>query len=120
MSPYIIGLAIIVAAEHLYIMYLETFATTSERTAGVFGMEVSELKRPAVFTLFKNQGIYNGLLAALILLAAFVFPSQTALSCLFAYIVLVAIYGAYSSSPKIVLMQGGPAILGFIATLLLR
>ena len=62
-------LGTLVALEFFYIMYLETFATTSAKTAQVFQMEVSELQRPTVNTLFKNQGIYNGLLAVLILLA---------------------------------------------------
>ena len=64
--------ATLVALEFLYIMYLETFATASEKTSQVFGMEIEELKRKSVNTLFRNQGIYNGLLAVLILLAVWV------------------------------------------------
>ena len=67
-------------------------------------------------TLFKNQGVYNGLLGVLILLAAFVFVSKTAVLLLMAYIVLVALYGSITSNPKILFMQGGLAILTMIST----
>lgn len=59
----------LVALEHLYIMYLETFATSSKRTSHTFGMSQETLKEKNVSTLFKNQGIYNGLLALLIVIA---------------------------------------------------
>ena len=97
-------LALLVALEFLYICYLETFATTSARTGQVFGMSREELQRKSVSTLFKNQGVYNGLLAVLILVAVF--------------IVGVAAYGAVSSSPKILLMQGGLPILTLLSCLL--
>lgn len=111
-------LGTLVALEFFYIMYLETFATTSAKTAQVFQMEVSELQRPTVNTLFKNQGIYNGLLAVLILLALYVFVSKTAVMILMGYIILVALYGSVTSNPKIIVMQGGLAILTLIAGLI--
>lgn len=52
-------LATLVAVEFVFIFYLETIATSSERTAKVFGIDVEELKRPALNVLFKNQGVYN-------------------------------------------------------------
>ncbi|KRL73880.1 hypothetical protein FC54_GL000288 [Ligilactobacillus saerimneri DSM 16049] len=111
-------LGTLVALEFFYIMYLETFATTSAKTAQVFQMEVSELQRPTVNTLFKNQGIYNGLLAVLILLALYVFVSKVAVMILMGYIILVALYGSVTSNPKIIVMQGGLAILTLIAGLI--
>ena len=99
-------LATLVALEFLYIMYLETIVTTSEKTSKVFGMDKEELERRSVNTLFKNQGVYNGLLAVLILLAVFVFSSKVAVMMLMGYIVLVALYGGITSNPKIILMQG--------------
>ncbi|MDY2837955.1 MAG: DUF1304 domain-containing protein [Bilifractor sp.] len=108
-------MAVLVALEFLYIFYLETIATSSEKTSKVFGMDVDELKRDSVNTLFKNQGVYNGLISVLILLAVFVFASKAAVICLMVYIVAVALYGSVTSNPKIILMQGGLAILTLIS-----
>ena len=65
-------LATLVAVEHIYIMWLETIFTKSRTTARTFNMDVEELSRPSVSTLFKNQGVYNLLLAVLILIAVWV------------------------------------------------
>lgn len=46
--------AVLVAAEFLYIFYLETVATDSKKTAKVFGMTVEELRQKNVNVLFKN------------------------------------------------------------------
>lgn len=108
-------LATFVAIEFLYIMYLETFATASDKTSKVFGMDKEELKRKSVNTLFKNQGVYNGLLSVLILLAVFAFASKVAVVILMLYIIAVALYGSFTSNPKIILMQGGLAILTLIS-----
>ena len=118
MSPVTTVLAVLVAAEFLFIMYLETFATTSDRTAKVFGMGTDELARPSVNVLFKNQGVYNGLLAVLILVATLAFASKAAVIALRLYIVAVAAYGSVTSNPKIILMQGGLAILCLLSCLL--
>lgn len=108
-------LACLVAVEFFYIMYLETFATTSKKTAEVFQMDQEELSRPSVNTLFKNQGIYNGLLAVLTLIAAFAL-GKIVLQIVLAYMILVAAYGAVTSQPKILLMQGGLPILTLIVS----
>ena len=106
----------LVALEFFYIFYLETIATTSSNTARVFKME-EELSRPSVNTLFKNQGVYNGLIGVLILIAIFVVPSITWLVLLMAYIILVALYGSLTSDKMILLKQGGLAILTLISLL---
>ncbi|MEE8814517.1 MAG: DUF1304 domain-containing protein [Lactobacillus delbrueckii] len=108
-------LACLVAVEFFYIMYLETFATTSKKTAEVFQMDQEELSRSSVNTLFKNQGIYNGLLAVLTLIAAFAL-GKIVLQLVLAYMILVAAYGAVTSQPKILLMQGGLPILTLIVS----
>lgn len=108
-------LACLVAVEFFYIMYLETFATTSKKTAEVFQMDQEELSRPSVNTLFKNQGVYNGLLAVLTLIAAFAL-GKIILQLVLAYMILVAAYGAVTSQPRILLMQGGLPILTLIVS----
>ncbi|MFS8963247.1 DUF1304 family protein [Lactobacillus delbrueckii] len=102
-------LACLVAVEFFYIMYLETFATTSKKTAEVFQMDQEELSRPSANTLFKNQGIYNGLLAVLTLIAAFAL-GKIVLQLVLAYMILVAAYGAVTSQ------QGGLPILTLIVS----
>lgn len=108
-------LAVLTALEFLYICYLESIATDSAKTAKVFGMSQEELRRKSVNTLFKNQGIYNGLIAVMIFLAVFAFDSLKGVFCLMCYIIGVAAYGSITSNPKIILMQGGLAILTLIS-----
>lgn len=97
----------LVAAEFLFIMVLETFMTTSNLTAKTFLMSKEELSNKNVQVLFKNQGIYNGLLAVLVILAAFVFSDVIAIIVLMGMMILVAIYGAITSNWKIIFKQGG-------------
>lgn len=110
MSIITLILASLVALEFFYILYLETIATTSAATARVFGMSQEELERESVNTLFKNQGVYNGLIAVLVLLTVFTQDSFW-MAIFMIYIILVAAYGALTSDPKILLKQGGLAIL---------
>ena len=77
-------------------------------------MDVEELSRPSVSTLFKNQGVYNLLLAVLILIAVWVMNDLFWARCLLAYVALVAIYGGITSSPAIILKQGAPALVALI------
>ena len=76
MSIITLILAGIVALEHLYIMYLETFATHSDTTSRVFNMSKEELQRDSVTNLFKNQGIYNGLIAVFLSVTCNCFCTQ--------------------------------------------
>jgi len=102
-------LILLVAAEHLYIMFLETFATTSRHTSKTFNIDVDELSNHHISTLLKNQGVYNGVLA---LMLAFAAISQNLLwsRLLLGYVILVALYGAWSSDSKTLIKQGGLAI----------
>ena len=117
MSIYTIILSVLVAAEQLYIMFLETFATSSRHTSKVFGIDEDELSGHHISTLMKNQGVYNALIGVLILVAVFAFSSVTALIFLLLTIVAVALYGSVTSNPKILLMQGGIAMITLITCL---
>jgi putative membrane protein len=67
--------------------------------------------------LLKNQGVYNALAAVLILISVFGFSSPAA-AILMGYIVPAALYGAVSSNPKILLQQGGLAIVTPVSCLI--
>ena len=117
MSITTIILGTLVAIEFFYIFYLETIATVFSNTARVFKMEEEELRRPLVTTLFKNQGVYNGLIGVLVLISLFFAPSVTWLALLLSYIVLVALYASLTSDKMILLKQGGLAILTLLTLL---
>lgn len=116
MSIITLILATLVALEHFYIMYLETFATQSDSTSRVFNMTKDELQRESVSKLFKNQGIYNGLIAVFMLYGVFT-ANATVVTIFLLNVVLAAAYGALTANKKIILIQGGLAILALITLL---
>ena len=111
-------LVTLVAFLFFYIMYLETFATDAESTSRVFNIPQEELKKSSLNTLFKNQGVYNGLLGVALLYGAFLSKNPVEIvAMLLIYIILVAIYGGLTSDKKIILKQGGLPILALISLL---
>ena len=111
-------LTVLVAVLFFYIMYLETFATDSDSTSRVFNIDKEELKRPNLNTLFKNQGVYNGLIGVGLLYGTFFSKNpKEIVGMLLVYIILVAIYGGLTSNKKIILKQGGLPILALITLL---
>ena len=111
-------LTVLVAVLFFYIMYLETFVTDSDSTSRVFNIDKEELKRPNLNTLFKNQGVYNGLIGVGLLYGTFFSKNpKEMVGMLLIYIILVAIYGGVTSDKKIILKQGGLPILALITLL---
>lgn len=116
MSLITIILSLLVALEHFYIMYLETVATQSPATAHVFGLPQEELERESVSNLFKNQGVYNGLIAVFLLYG--IFTENISIVVIFLLnVILAAIYGSLTADKKIILKQGGLAILALLTFL---
>ena len=111
-------LTVLVALLFFYIMYLETFITASEKTSKTFNMPIDELKRPALNVLFKNQGIYNGLVGVGLLYGAFLSQNSKEVVAIFLiYAILVAAYGALTSDKMIIVKQGGLPILALLSLL---
>lgn len=109
-------LGTLVAIEFFYIFYLETIATASSSTSRVFRMSKDELTRGTVSVLFKNQGVYNGLIGVGLLYGLYLSPNPVEIvTMILTYIILVALYGSITSDKKIILTQGGLAILTLIS-----
>lgn len=103
----------------LYIMLLESFMTDSESTARVFKMSVRDLRGKNLNTLFKNQGIYNGLLGIALLYGTYRPGGNMELSVVILSIMfLVAVYGGLSSDKTIILKQGALPLLSLVSLFL--
>ncbi|MDD3016324.1 DUF1304 domain-containing protein [Pseudolactococcus chungangensis] len=112
-------LATLVALEFFYIMYIETIATTSDATSRIFNIAKNDLKNETINVLLKNQGVYNGLIGLGLLYSVYLSSASVEITRLILiYIILVALYGSVTSNKKIILTQGGLAILALIATFL--
>ncbi|WP_455041206.1 DUF1304 domain-containing protein [Granulicatella adiacens] len=118
MSIMITILSAFVALEFVYIFYLETLQTTSEATSRVFNMSVETLKNTNITTLFKNQGVYN-LMIAVGLIFGLIIGSREVVGFLLFNIIVVAVYGGLTSQISIIWKQGGLAIITFLLLLIL-
>ena len=108
-----------VALLHLYILWLEMFAwtTTGKKVFKTFPKDLFEPTK----AMAANQGLYNGFLAAgliwSLVISDEIWSKNIALfflSCVF----VAGLYGAYSASKRILLVQALPTLLGIIAILL--
>lgn len=117
MSTLTIIIATLTALEHFYIMYLETLATQSNMTGKIFSMSKEELSYLPVIKLFKNQGIYNGLISLFLLYGLYISQNQEIVAIFLINVLLVAVYGALTVDKKILLKQGGLPILALLTFL---
>ena len=114
----IIGIIItfLVGIEHIGIAFLEIFGN-SQLQAKSFDMNIKFLEqRPAKISM-ANQGIYNGLLGLLIILVWFIFPFNWLLvvwQLLLGFIVIAGIFGGFTATKKIFLVQILPALIALI------
>lgn len=117
MSTLTIIIATLTALEHFYIMYLETLATQSNMTGKIFSMSKEELSYLPVIKLFKNQGVYNGLIGLFLLYGLYISQNQEIVAVFLINVLLVAIYGALTVDKKILLKRGGLPILALLTFL---
>ncbi|RYV01458.1 DUF1304 domain-containing protein [Shewanella sp. OPT22] len=111
-------LVLLVAIEHMYILVLEMFLWTRQRTLKVFGITKEEAEKTKVMAA--NQGLYNGFLSAG-LLWGLVHPQpdiglqvQIFFLCC---VITAAVYGSITVKKSILLVQGLPAVLALISVL---
>ncbi len=112
---------VLVALLHLYFLVLEMFLWTTKRGLKTFGMSPEQAAQTA--TLAKNQGLYNGFLAAGLLWSVSGREPSMAfqLQLFFLGCVIVAgVYGAATVSKRILFVQAAPAVIGVILAVLAR
>ncbi|GBF51238.1 hypothetical protein LPTSP4_27700 [Leptospira ryugenii] len=109
-----------VAVEHVFILVLEMFLWQTE-----FGMRTFKLTpetAATTATLAKNQGLYNGFLAAGLFWALFFIKDQNSkyqtLVFFLVCIVIAGIYGSATAKFSILFTQGAPALLALGMTIL--
>lgn len=106
----------IVAAIHMYVVWLEMFAwtTAARKTFRKFPPELFEKTRP----MAANQGLYNGFLAAGLIWSCFITEAEWSvnvaaffLCCVF----IAGVFGAVTIQRAILYVQALPALAGLIA-----
>ena len=112
-------LVAVVALIHVYFLVLEMFLWTRPTGRRIFGTtpEFAEASK----ALAANQGLYNGLLAAGLAWGVGLGADGLAVQTFFLACVIVAgVYGAFTVSRKILLVQALPAAVALAAVWLLR
>lgn len=110
-------LTALMAALHLYILVLEMFWWDTPKGQKAFGLAPDFAKATKV--LAANQGLYNGFLAAGLIWGLALGPAGTAIKLFFLGCIVVAgVFGAATSSKKILFIQGIPGLVTLAAVLL--
>lgn len=108
---FLLIIATIIAIEHIGIGLFEMFGSTKKQ-AESFGMSEEFIARPEAKTALANQGIYNLMLGAIIILTGFLIDEPRVEMTLYGlFIFVVGIFGAVTASKKIWLMQVVPGII---------
>lgn len=108
---------LLIALLHVYILVLEMFFWDKPRGMKAFGLKPEFAAQTKV--LAANQGLYNGFLAAGLFWGLSLGGAGLSVKVFFLGCVLVAgLYGAATSSKKILFIQAVPATLGLVLLLL--
>jgi putative membrane protein len=107
----------VVAIEHLYILYLEMVIPSSKKVSKVFNIDYDYLQIENTIKLFKNQGLYNGFIAVGLMVSLYFNVYEMMVYLLFC-VVVAALYGGFTSTKKILLIQGLPAVIALIFVLM--
>ena len=70
--------------------------------------------------MFKNQGIYNALIGVFLIYGIYFSHSLEIVTIFVLFVIGAATYGALTADKKIILKQGGPAILTLLSILFLK
>jgi putative membrane protein len=113
------ALILLIAIEHLYILYMEMFAweTLGKKT---FRSLPAHLFGPTK-VLAANQGLYNGFLAAGLIWSLLISDpiwSQNVALFFLGCVAVAGVYGALTASKKIFWVQAAPALIGLLVALL--
>lgn len=107
----------LVALLHAYFMVLEMFLWDTPKGRKVFGLTPEFAASTRV--LAANQGLYNGFLSAGLVWGLLLGEAGDPIKMFFLACVIVAgIFGAATSSKKILLVQGAPGAVALILVLL--
>ena len=109
----------LVAVEHIYILWLEMFAWTTQgrKTFKSFPPDLFEKTK----SLAANQGLYNGFLAAGLIWSLLIQDNAWSVNvaCFFLGCVIVAgVFGALTAQRSIFFVQALPAIVALLFILL--
>ncbi len=97
----------LVAALHIYFLYLEMFMWNTAKGRKVFGLTPEFAAASKV--LAANQGLYNGFLAAGLIWGIWLGPAGNSIRLFFLGCVVIAgVFGAATSSRKILFVQAIP------------
>ena len=108
----------IIAVQHLLFFYLEAVLWTTPRGRGIFGTTVEQAEQSAA--LAKNQGLYNGFLAAALGWGLVAANDDVAFQFKFyglACVIVAGAFGAATVSRRILFVQAVPAAVALVLVL---
>ena len=112
------ALIVLVALEHLWFLVLEMFLWT--KPLGLRTFRQSAEKAAASKALAANQGLYNGFLAAGLIWSFLASPPEVATSLRLFFlgcVVVAGVFGAFTVSRRILLVQAAPAAVALLLVL---